>query len=232
MWTRQPQLRVTKTLGSDLTVGVSLENPQTTIGGTAPSGVNIVTTNGSSFSTAGSNSTADAEFNPGITLSLNQAPDVIGKVAWEPSFFDGNVHLEGVGMLREFYDRVGVTGSQNTFGNHTTTGGGGGVAGLIKAVPGLLDIQFDTLFGSGIGRYGSGQLSDTTYNASGTLHPLNEDMEMVGVTLHATHDFDWYTFAGREHDEASSYLVAEPGRLRQPDLCQHGLHQLQLHRNL
>ena len=54
VWTRQPQLRVTKTLGSDLTVGVSLENPQTTIGGTAPSGVNIVTTNGSSFSTAGS----------------------------------------------------------------------------------------------------------------------------------------------------------------------------------
>ena len=136
---------------------------------------------------------------------------MIGKVAWEPSFFDGNVHLEGVGMLREFYDRVGVTGSQNTFGNHTTTGGGGGVAGLIKAVPGLLDIQFDTLFGSGIGRYGSGQLSDTTYNASGTLHPLNEDMEMVGVTLHATHDFDWYTFAGREHDEASSFSSPSQG---------------------
>ena len=49
VWTRQPQLRVTKTIGDDVTVGLSLENPQTTIGGTAPTGVSIVTGNGSGF---------------------------------------------------------------------------------------------------------------------------------------------------------------------------------------
>jgi len=208
VWTRQPQLRVVKQFGDSLWVGVSLENPQTTIGGGAPSGLNIINVNGSSFSTAGINGTADAEFNPGIQLSVNQVPDVIGKVAWEPDFFNGNVHLEAVGIERQFYDRVGTTGNQNTFSNHTTSGGGGGVAGLIKLVPGLLDLQFDTLFGSGIGRYGSGQLSDTTYNANGTLKPLSENMQMVGATLHATKDFDFYVFAGREHENAAFFGTA------------------------
>ena len=97
-------------------------------------------------------------------------PDVIGKIAWDPSFFGGAVHLEGIGIERQFYDRIGTTGVANSFANHTTSGGGGGVAGLIKVVPGLLDFQFDTLFGSGIGRYGSGQLPDATYNANGTLN--------------------------------------------------------------
>lgn len=211
VWTRQPQLRLVKNFGDEFWIAISAENPQTTIGGTAPSGVSIVTVNGNSFSTAGANSTADAEFNPGIQLSLNQVPDFIGKLAWEPSFFDGNVHLEGVGIERQFYDRLGMTGSPNSFGNHSTSGGGGGVAGMIKLWPGVLDVQFDTLFGSGIGRYGSGQLSDVTYNSSGTLHPLNEDMEMVGATVHATSAFDFYVYAGREHDDPSSFSTPSQG---------------------
>ena len=211
VWTRQPQLRLVKSFGDDLWLGLSVENPQTTIGGTAPTGLNIVNVNGSSFNTAGINGTADAEFNPGIQLSLNQVPDVIGKIAWEPDFFDGNVHLEGVGIFRQFYDRVGITGNQNSFGNHSTSGGGGGVAGLIKLWPSVLDLQFDTLFGSGIGRYGSGQLSDTTYDVNGTLKPLNEDMQMVGLTLHATSDLDLYVFGGREHEDGSSFNSAGHG---------------------
>jgi hypothetical protein len=205
VWTRQPQLRLVKSFGDEFWIAVSAENPQTTIGGNAPSGYTIITTNSNSFSTAGANATADAEFNPGIQLSLNQMPDFIGKLAWEPSFLDGAVHLEGVGMVRQFYDRVGTTGAQNTYGNHTSSGGGGGLAGLIKLVPGLFDVQFDTLFGSGIGRYGSGQLPDTTYTAHGTLQALNENMEMIGVTLHATHDFDFYVYGGREADDASHF---------------------------
>ena len=236
VWTRQPQLRVTKTLGSDFTIGVSLENPQTTLGGTLPTdcsvkagattqacttpGTVVVSNNGNSFSGAGLNGTADAEFNPGIQLSLNHVPDVIGKVAWEPSFFNGNVHLEAMGIYRDFYDRTETIAAAavpctstyaNCYGsvalssatNHNTTGGGGGIAGLLKVVPGLLDVQFDTLYGSGIGRYGSGQLPDATYTANGILQPLNEDMEMVGVTLHATPGLDLYVYGGREHEDHS-----------------------------
>jgi len=210
VWTRQPQLRLVKQFGDSLWLGVSVENPQTTIGGTAPTGVVITTGSGSGFN--GGTGVAGAEFNPGITLTLNQAPDVIGKVAWEPDFFNGNVHLEGVGLLRQFYDRVGTSaGATSSFGNHTTSGGGGGVAGLIKVVPGLFDFQFDTLFGSGIGRYGSGQLPDVTYRANGTFQPLNENMEMAGLTLHATPDLDIYVFGGREHEDMSVFHSAGQG---------------------
>jgi len=151
---------------------------------------------------------------------------VIGKIAWDPSFLDGALHLEAVGIGRQFYDRIGTTTANvaglSTFGNHTTTGGGGGVAGLIKVVPGLLDVQFDTLFGSGIGRYGSGQLSDVTYNSNGTLHPLNENMEMVGVTLHATHALDLYVFGGRESDDASFFSAPSQGGYGNPNYINTG----------
>ena len=243
VWTRQPQLRLTKEFGDDFWVGVSVENPQTTLGGTLPAdcslksgatsqactadGTVVISNNGNSFSGGGLNSTGDAEFNPGIQLSLNQMPDVIGKVAWEP--FGGIVHIEGVGILRDFYDRTEsilpasapctnsatANPANNCYGavqlgtaaNHSNTGGGGGVAGLIKVWPDFVDVQFDSLFGTGIGRYGSGQLPDATYTAAGTLKPLNEDMEMVGVTLHATPDFDIYVIGGRENEDSSFFKV-------------------------
>ena len=236
VWTRQPQLRVTKTIGDDFTLGLSLENPQTTLGGSLPTdcsvkaaattqactaaGTVVVSNNGNSFSGAGLNGTKDAEFNPGIQLSLNHVPDVIAKAVWEPGFLGGAVHLEVMGMYRDFYDRTEAIAAAavpctstyancygsvnvNSAANHNVSGGGGGIAGLIKVIPGLFDVQFDTLYGSGIGRYGSGQLPDATYKANGVLQPLNEDMEMVGVTLHATSDFDLYVFGGREHEDSS-----------------------------
>lgn len=206
VWTRQPQLRVVENIDDQIWLGLSLENPQTTIAGTAPSGyTGLVTNNGNSFSAAGANGTADAEFNPGIQLSLNHVPDVIAKIAVEPGFFDGNVHLEVFGIYRDFYDRFGQMGALSTVANHDTTGGGGGIAGLIKVIPGFLDFQADAMIGSGIGRYGSGQLSDVTYNANGTLQPINEDMEMVGLTLHATHDWDIYAFGGHEHEDKTYF---------------------------
>jgi hypothetical protein len=234
VWTRQPQLRLTQELGDNFWLGVSVENPQTTLGGTLPTdcsvkagattqactadGTVVVSNTGNSFSGAGLNGTADAEFNPGIQLSLNHVPDVIGKVAWEP--FGGIVHIEGVGILRDFYDRTesilpaGVPCTStyancygavqvSTASNQDKTAGGGGVAGLIKLWPGLFDLQFDSLFGSGIGRYGSAQLPDATYAADGSLKPLKEDMEMIGLTMHATPDLDFYVFGGREHDDSA-----------------------------
>jgi len=240
IWTRQPQLRITKSFGDDYTLGLSVENPQTTLGGTAPTdcsvkagaatqactanGTVVISSNGSSFSGAGLNSTRDAEFNPGIQLSLNHVPDVIGKFAWEPGYFDGNVHLELFGIYRDFYDRTmaiapaGVPCTStyaNCYGalqlgtarNHNVSGGGGGIAGLVKVIPGLFDVQFDAMYGTGIGRYGSGQLPDATYRADGTLQPLNEDMEMFGLTFHATPAFDLYVFGGREHEVSNWFRL-------------------------
>jgi hypothetical protein len=200
VWTRQAQLRVVKNFGDEFWVGLSVENPQTTIGGTVPAGFTGLTVSSGSGFNGGSTNVGLAEFNPGITLSLNHVPDLIGKIAWEPSFFGHNVHLEAIGMYRDFCDRFGT--SLTDISNHNVSGGGGGVAGLIKLVPGVLDVQFDTLFGEGIGRYGSSQLPDVTYNFNGTLAPIQQDMEMLGLTLHATRALDLYVFGGREHDDS------------------------------
>jgi hypothetical protein len=199
-WTRQPQLRLVKNFDDQLWLGVSVENPQTTIGGSAPDDLVGLDVNTGSCN-GGGTGTAGAEFNPCISLSFNHIPDTVGKVAWEPGFFGaGVVHLEAFGLYRDFYDRSGVGTNLAAVTNHDSSGGGYGGSALIKAVPGLLDIQADIMTGSGIGRYGSGQLSDVTYNIDGSLKPLNETMYMGGVTLHAGSTLDLYVFGGQEQE--------------------------------
>jgi hypothetical protein len=236
-WTRQPQLRLVKNFGDELWVGVSVENPQTTVGGTAPSGLyDLSYNNGTGFTTGGSytttpNGTADAEFNPGISLSLNHVPDLVGKVAWEPAMFDGDVHLEVFGLYRDFYDRYGNASAPmpaSTVANHDVSGGGGGFGALVKIVPGLLDLQADGMFGSGIGRYGSGQLPDATFDANGNLKPISEDMEMAGLTLHATHALDIYVFGGREHEDAGYFQSPNAGGIGNPTVNDTGCQNFNL----
>jgi hypothetical protein len=106
-------------------------------------------------------------------------PDIIGKVAWDPTIADRSIHMEAFGIFRQFTDRivypVGVAGFPYGTGlqNHNNTSTGEGVGGsiLIPVIPTVFDIQFSGLTGRGIGRYGSGQLPDVTYNADGSLAP-------------------------------------------------------------
>lgn len=203
VWTRQPQIRLVKNFNNEFWLAASVENPQTTIAGTAPSGfTGLTVSSGSGFSGSSTN-VGLAEFNPGITLTLNHVPDVIGKAAWQPAFTGGNVHLELIGMYRDFYDRFGT--ALANVANHNVQGGGVGAAGLIKILPGLLDIQFDTLFGQGIGRYTSSQLPDVTYNADGTFKPQRQISSMIGLTWHATPSLDIYAWGGLDQQKAGFF---------------------------
>lgn len=196
-WKRQPQLRIVKDFDDQVWLGLSVENPQTSYGGNAPSNVGLVT-----------GSTGVAELSNANTFSFNHIPDVIGKIAVEPDMFDHNVHLEAFGIYRDFYDRSapGTTPtSVATVVNRDTGAGGVGAAALIKVIPGWFDLQADGMFGSGIGSYGAGQLPDATYGYNGQPKALKENMEMVGATLHATHDLDIYVFGGQEQDDHSSF---------------------------
>jgi hypothetical protein len=204
-WTRQPQLRVVKNIDDQVWLGLSVENPQTTFGGTVPDVPGLYYNSGSGFN--GGTGSGGAEFNPGITLSLNHVPDIIGKVAIEPSVFDRMVHIEAFGLYRDFYDRYGTNPDLTDVSTHDVSGGGFGANALVKLVPGVFDLQADGMFGSGIGRYGSGQLPDATFKPDGQIAPLTENMEMVGATWHSTPHLDFYVFAGREHDDSSAYYV-------------------------
>jgi hypothetical protein len=207
-WARQPQIRIVKNFDHQLWLAVSLENPQTTFAG-APgngtlTGLNVVDT------IAGS-----SEFDKTVnTLSLNHVPDVIGKVAWEPMIGDSQpLHIEAFGIYRSFYDRVEVTAASNALGlpvgnnNFNETGGGVGGSIAYSVIPKTLDLQITAMTGTGIGRYGSGQLPDVTIRPNGTLAPIQETTALFGATWHVTPLLDIYTYAGQEAEQPKFFNV-------------------------
>ncbi len=209
VWTRQPQIRLVKDFGKTLWLGVSLENPQTTfsLNGTNSGVATGVTLTDSQAPTNG--------YYSGANYSLNSVPDVVAKIAYDPSFGDRHLHVEAFGLMRDFTDRVTIAPTAGTeaatlgyaAGTHTNNSYGGGVgAGLdFNALPGLLDVQASMLAGQGIGRYASGQLTDVTAKPDGQLVGIPETAWLVGGILHPTPQLDLYLFGGREAQQAKVY---------------------------
>lgn len=187
VWARQPQLRITGDfLDHHLWVAISAENPATTVAGTVPTIVTNTIAAGSGFDSAN-------------TLSLNHTPDFVGKLAYEGAIAGHNLHVEGFVLDRTFSAHFNGNGNENKRGY----GFGGGV--VLQLVPKVLDVQFSGMAGQGIGRYGSAQLPDVTFDANGTIHPVKEFMLLGGATLHATRMLDLYTFAGEEQESSARF---------------------------
>jgi hypothetical protein len=204
-WSRQPQIRVVKDFDKTLWFGLSAENPQTTFssapGATGGPFVGGVPTAGPAAALPASlvNTIAPpggSLFNSANNISLNHMPDIIGKVAWEPTILDRTIHLEAFGLFRDFYSQVNNS-------NQDVAGGGYGGSILIPVLPKVLDLQFSGMNGRGIGRYGSAQLPDVTFNSNGTISPIQQTMLLAGLTYHATPELDLYTYAGEEYQQAS-----------------------------
>jgi hypothetical protein len=195
-WTRQPQIRLTKDFDKQLWLAVSLENPQTTFytGANAfPKDVTLTY-----------NSAAGSGFNSANTLSLNRIPDVVAKIAYEPTIADRTIHLEALGLYRSFYERL-------NYSNQNSSGGGFGAGLNVPLVPDLLEFRVSGLAGKGIGRYGSAQLTDVTFDAAGNIRPISEIQALAGLTLHATPKLDVYLYAGEEKESAQPYDLVSGG---------------------
>jgi hypothetical protein len=189
-WTRQPQIRLVKDLPDSVSIAVSLENPQTTFF----TGVNpLPSTVHLTFNTP-----AGQGFDSANTLSLNHIPDVIGKVVYESNVANRHLHLEAYYLYRSFYERL-------NFNNQNSSGGGAGGGLTIQVVPQLLDFQISALAGKGIGRYGSAQLTDVTFDPAGNIQPIHEIEALAGLTLHVTPKFDYYVFFGEEKESAEAF---------------------------
>jgi hypothetical protein len=189
-FTRQPQIRLTEDFGNTFWAAVSLENPQTTFYSSStayPKAVVLV-----------DNSPAGTGFNSANTLSLNHIPDVIAKVAFEPTVADRTVHIEAYYLYRNFYERLNYV-------NQNVNGGGVGAGLTVPVVPQILDFQVSGLGGKGIGRYGAGQLVDVTFDSAGAMKPISEIQALAGLTLHASPKLDIYLFAGEEKESAQAY---------------------------
>ena len=214
-WARQPQLRITDSFADkQVWAAVSIENPQTTLGAAATG-----TTGGTSVSglTVTTGEASTSQFDSANTLTLNHIPDVVGKLAIEPNLGGSRpIHAEVYGIYRSYYDRVNVTGA-NVLGlpvgvaNQNTDGGGIGGGVTWTVVPKLLDVQASGLTGRGIGRYGSGQLSDAIVGPNGALKPIPETMYLFGATLHPTPALDLYAYYGSEKENAVATVISGKG---------------------
>ena len=217
---RIPQIRITKDFGKKLWISLDAEASQSsnvnnggctnvvtntgqtvagnTITANAATGIAggncLVAATGGAFGTQGLNE----------QLSLNKVPDVIGKVAYEATIADRDVHLEGFGLYRDLLTNVNYGGAANattgftSSSNQNTTAYGVGAGLIVPVIPKKLDFQISGLIGRGLGRYTSSGLPDATVNGNGSLKALGAADALAGLTYHVTPSIDLYGFAGFE----------------------------------
>lgn len=121
-WARQYGFRVVKDFGGKFALGLSIESPQTTIGGRGFSLVTTTTVGTASVATSG-NTFVDApgsggglyDFVDTSGYTVNKAPDLIVKAALDP----GWGHYEVFGILSTFRNRVYPCGVVGTNANDT-----------------------------------------------------------------------------------------------------------------
>jgi hypothetical protein len=199
-WTRNPQLRFVKSFGKVWSFGVSVESPQTSfytgcsgVATPAPTGCgsppsNLITNTGGSLLSNQAN------------YSIDFAPDVVAKIAFDP----GWGHYEVYGLGRGFRDRspAGAAGA-----NNTTWAGSVGAGMILPLGPGL-EFQASGLGGAGNGRYGSAQLPDATIRPDGTVAAIREWQALLGLVYKPVSELTLYVYAGEEKASRTAYSNA------------------------
>src|SRR5262249_41602530 len=199
-WARQRALRVTKNFNNKIWTAFAIESPETTYSA-AFVPANIMGLNTSQNAATGVNLLPFlANYSDGFSTSL--APDLLAKVAFEPSW--GHFEIKGLGRL--FRDRIASTATTN--GHTNITGGYGvGFGALMPFVNKKLEVSLEGLLGQGIGRYGSSGLPDVTLNPiTGELRPLREARIMGGLVYHHSSRLDLYTYGGAEYVGRYAFL--------------------------
>jgi hypothetical protein len=242
-WARQYGLRVVKSFGDKLSLGFSVEGPQTTLGGRGFSSVtNRVALGSNTFVTGATNTNffVDAPGQSGGLFNAfdptgytpNKAPDFIVKAALDP----GWGHYEVFGIVSEFRTRIYPCAVVGTNANDTTppatpvtvncaadptnanptpstlgafndsrTGGGAGASLRVPLFAKKLDVAAKFTAGSGIGRYGSAQLADSTARPDGTLALIKSAQWLSGLELHPNPKIDLYAYFGQEYAGRAAY---------------------------
>jgi hypothetical protein len=228
-WARQYGIRLTKNFGNKVWFGVSMENAQATLtahnnaanfllgsagagGGLYNSGVTTCSTNSTTLVTT---------CTPAASYSFNPAPDLIAKLAFEPGFG----HYEVFGVYSRFTDRVfpceenyasagcgSLTAPSAIFAFNSSKNGGGLGANARWTIAKHIDFGLHGFGGSGVGRYGSGGLSDTTVNGDGTLHLLRNLQGVASLEWHGP-KLDVYFYTGSEYAGRSVSFDPVSGKL-------------------
>jgi len=149
---------------------------------------------------------------PGATGGLNNssgnytnqvAPDLIAKIAFDPSF--GHFEIGGVG--RFFRDRNYPNATSAGAQNDTRFGGGFVANARFTTIPKVV-LGLHLVAGDGTGRYGPALLPDITVRSDGTLAPLRNAQGLFSLELHPTSRLDLFAYAGAEYVQRTYYRNA------------------------
>jgi len=200
VWARQYGFRVTKNFNNTFWIGASAENPETLNPAGSNLPLNIV---------IGEGGVGGGLYNSVANYSFNLAPDIIGKVAFEPKF---GGHYEVFGIARFFRDRVypnasaappsgstSLSGTSAGAYNDSTVGGGIGASGRYAFLNKKLTIGLKGLYGDGTGRYGSSGIADITLRPSGQIAPLHNFSALGTVEASPTHRLTVYLNYGGDY---------------------------------
>lgn len=194
-WARQWSVRVTKIFHKNMWGAFAVENPETSLSVTNPPadvfGFNTSTNATSPASALTLSNTPGAN---GVSTDL--APDLIGKLVFEPGW--GHYEIKAIG--RFFRDRFD--------GSNNYAAGGGAGFGIILPATKKLDVILEGLAGNGIGRYASGLGPDVTLRPDASIVPLRTLQTMAGLEWHPTSRWDWYLYGGDEYYSRASYVNA------------------------
>jgi hypothetical protein len=195
---RQPGVRIWQDIGPEVKIAASVENPQTSFfGGNTPTvGTPALGAQGVLNPNLLVNLTGPGGsfFNNANNLSLNQVPDVTGKVSYDPRLGPYHLHIEAWALYREFFDRF-------NFANHTYETGSFGGHINAELIPRTLELQ---VYGSqgALGRFTATPFPDATLAQDGTILPLTITAAAVGLIWHTTPSLDLYSYAGLEKAKA------------------------------
>lgn len=194
-WLRQWQMRLSQQFGNGLWGALSIENSQTHgVSGVTPTGV---TPYGTTLPNVGGNL-----FNSLNTMSYNKYPDVILKLASDSDFG----HYEIYDLSRNFQSSSTAAAGGPSVNNWTNALG---LGAYIPVIPKVLDIQATYLTGKGVGRYGTTQLNDGTFDATGAFMPLKGTHYLLGATWNANPDWTFYANYGLEKVDSNTYACIQ-----------------------
>ena len=185
-WTRQPGVRVLYHPSDQVTVGLSLENPDAYIGGSG--GGSGITLPSALSGLAGSQ--LDNASNVQTTPNLH--PDIIAKIAFDPS---SHVHFEIAGIERTFKLWNTTTGQPASGLYSTKAGAGGSFNGNFEIAPGFRLIT-NNYWSDGGGRYLFGQAPDLVVRSDGSVSPLHSGGTVDGFEATIAKNTMLYAYYG------------------------------------
>lgn len=198
VWGRDPQFRVIYHPNHRIAVGVSLENPEQYIGGSAGAGVITLP---SALVTAYANELNNGNTNLAVP---NLHPDIVGKITFDPNH---SFHIEAAGVVRTF--RLYNPLNQQYF---TATGGGGSLNINFEVMKNFRVVS-NNYYSDGGGRWIFGQAPDLIVRGDGSPSLIHSGSTVTGLESQITKDLLLYGYYGGIYVQRNTSIDPANGQL-------------------